>query len=184
MIPITIPLSFLHEIYTGTAPPVIANVPYQSRHPDFADECYRIRWELGALIARSDPEEQYFHVELFPSLDEVQIGRPASHAELYTSQTWQSSSAKRWKLKQPSVNASAPTSNARAVAYSQSVQSLVERGLMKPSAAAGAMEALIMTHLTVAPNGETLDHTSIAKSLGLSHIFAELTNAITNGTHN
>ena len=182
MNPITIPLSFLHELYTGTAPPVIANIPYRSRHPDFADECYRIRWELGVLIAKTDPDEQYFHVELFPSLDDVQLGQAASHAELYTAQTWQSSAAKRWKLKQPSIQAAAPDSNARAVAYSRGVQRLIERGL-KPSQAASMMEGLVMSHLTSSPTGELIDHTSIARVMDLTDIFAELTNAINNGTH-
>jgi hypothetical protein len=92
---ITLPLYYLHELFTGDSPPKLAGVKPLSLAPHVREDVFIIRWELGALISKLDPQEEFFHVEMYPSIDDQQLNNtPTSHAELYTTFVWQNSAAK------------------------------------------------------------------------------------------
>ncbi len=169
---ITIPLHYIHEFLTNDSPPQVACVKKQSLHPLYQDECFLMRWELGALIAKLDPQEGLFHVELYPSLDDAQLGKPLSHAEVYTAQVWRDSMARNWKLKRPPT-ASQLLINHRDNAYRAIRAFLLNKRYPTPMVDSYA-NLCANYHLTVNDQGTILDVTDIAKQLGVSHILAQL----------
>ena len=180
---LTIPLHYLHEIFTGDSPPKVAGTTVLSRHPQVYEEVFLLRWELGALIQNLDTTESFFHVILYPSLDEAKLGKPVSHAELWTTQVWANSAAKQWRLKRP-LTAEQTKRSARDEAYRAIYKELISLKIYTPVQAQAFADAIANNHCKQSPDGEFMDLTGVAVALKLDRIISELTDALTLETTN
>lgn len=173
---ITIPLRYLHELFTGDSPPHLAGVTPLTRAPGIHEEMFLVRWELGALVRQLDAEESFFHVEMFPSVEEAQQGMATSHAELYTTFVWQNSAAKTYCAKARLAKDNAPVqrnSTARQSAYAAIVKELGARK-WPVSNCVSIAEILANNHGMPTPTGEPLDLLQLAKAWRVEHIVIEL----------
>jgi len=173
---ITLPIKFLHELFTGDSPPHLAGVKPLTRAPGIHEDMFLIRWELGALIRQLDAEESFFHVEMFPSVEEANQGTPTSHAELYTAFVWQNSAAKVHCARTKLAKDNAPVkrnSTARQSAYAQIVKELGARK-WPVSNCVSIAEILANNHGLPTPTGERLDLMQLAKAWRVDTILIEL----------
>lgn len=169
---ITLPLHYIHEFLTNDSPPQVACTKKQSLHPLYQDECFLMRWELGALIAKLDPQEGLFHVELYPSLEDASLGKPLSHAEVYTAQVWKDSMARNWKLKRP-PSVTQRVTNHRDNAFRAIRAHLLDRRL--PSQMADSYAATFANyHMTTTPVGTVINVMDLATQIGVGHIIKQL----------
>lgn len=179
--PLTIPLHYLHELFTGDSPPKLAGVSVQSRHPLVFEEVFLSRWELGALIAKLDPEETLFHVELFPTITEVTLGKSPSHAEVYTAQVWKDSAARSYKLRAP-LSIDQKEQIIRRAALQSILTALQKRKAYAKAQQQLFAEMIANCHMTVGEDNNLVDLTELAVTLKLSNEINQLTDDLTNLT--
>jgi hypothetical protein len=180
---ITLPVHYLQELFTGDSPPKLAGVKPLSLAPNIREDVFIVRWELGALISKLDPAEDFFHVELYPSIEDNQLNStPTSHAELYTTAVWQNSAAKTHCARTKLRRANEPiriNSTARTRAYQDMVRALSAQRIPAGNAATVA-EIICQQYTPGSPDNSFV--LRLAEAYKVKEILDVLHEAIVNST--
>lgn len=94
---ITLPLEYLAELICEGNPHQGTKALSRVEHDVFQPLC--CRWDLGHLLLKLDPDETYFHVALYPPLEDVERGKKILHAEVWYAPQWRESLSRRTSLR-------------------------------------------------------------------------------------